>query len=113
MPARPIAQLITWGSSTGTGGSTGKATFGTGMAVAGAWYTFTGSTKAVSVKLQGGAGGSTVWRDISAASTLSTGAAGGSIMSTATTVFDKVRLNVTVNDTTGNGTLAAWVLARP
>jgi len=112
MPIRPVAQKITI-TSTSTGGSTQVARFGVGMAVASAAYTFTGTTKNKSFTLQGALGSTSVWFNLSAATTASTAAGGAVVTSTATAVFDKVRLNVTADASTGNGTLVAWVGAHP
>jgi len=67
----------------------------------------TTSTKS-SVKLQGSIGGSGVWFNLSALTTLTTGE--DSFGSTAATVFDKVRVQVT-GKTTNTGTNYAYIIA--
>lgn len=109
-PRRPTAQKITV-TSTSTGASTGVARFGTGMSAASVTHKLTGgTTKAVSFQLQGSIGESGIWTALTAATTASTG--GAVKNSTATLTFDACRLILTANDTTGNGVLTAWVLAR-
>lgn len=111
MPSRPVAQEIAAVTSTSTGAASGAVNFGTGMTAASFVLTFTGSTKAVSAQLQGSMGHSGSWFAISAATTMTTGAA-QLITSTGTMVFDKARFVLTTNATTGNGSISGHALAR-
>ncbi len=109
MPGRPVTQKITY-TSTSTGSSTGVAYFGTGMSNASAHHVISGTTKAYTFTLQGSVGASNLWTNICAATTGSTG--GTLVNSTVAMTFDKVRLNFSANDSTGNGTFTAHVSAR-
>ena len=109
-PRRPVAQKIAI-TSTSTG-TVGTAYFAEGMAALSVVHTLTGgSTKAVTITAQGSIGESAVWKQLIAATTVSTG--GAIANSTGSMVFDKARVQITTtNDTTGNGTLTCWLLAR-
>lgn len=120
-PSRPVAQGPFNIASTSTGllglGSTAGAKvayFGTGMSAATLYYKNPGSTLNIAVKMQGTIGNSAVWSDLCAATTLSTGASGGVINSTATLTFDAVRIACTANafNSTNTGNVNAWLLAR-
>jgi hypothetical protein len=110
MPIRDIAQKLTI-TSTSTG-TVGIAYFGQGKSAFSVTHKLTGgSTKAVSITAQASMGASAVWKAMLAATTASTG--GAIANSTGVATFDKVRVQITTtNDTTGNGTLTCWVLAR-
>lgn len=108
MPVRPIAQRIVL-TSTSTGASTGTALFGLAKTLATVYHQQTGSTKSIVWKAQGTVGESGMWVDLMAPTSASTQALASN--TTAGKLFDQVRLRVTVNDTTGNATLTAWVIA--
>ena len=109
-PFRPTAQKVSI-TSTATG-AVGIAYFGEGMSAFSVTHKLTGgSTKAVSITAEASLGESGVWKAMLAATTVSTG--GAIANSTGAASFDKVRVRITTtNDTTGNGTLTCWVLAR-
>ncbi len=105
MPARPVAKQV-WTGSTTTGQGTGF--FGVEQRVLSAYIT-NGTTKAFVNKLEVTVGNSTAWIEVLEEST-STGSAVVR-SSTAGVVFDKGRINVSVNDTTGDVTV--WLAAGP
>jgi len=109
-PVRPVAQKLSI-TSTSTG-TVGTAYFGEGKSAFSVSHKLTGgSTKAVTITAQGTLGESGIWKQLIAATTVSTG--GAIANSTGSMVFDAARVQITTtNDTTGNGTLTAWVLAR-
>lgn len=109
-PVRPVAQKLSI-TSTSTG-TVGTAYFGKGMSAFSVSHKLTGgSTKAVTITAQASLGESGVWKAMLAATTVSTG--GAIANSTGSATFDAVRVQITTtNDTTGNGTLTCWVLAR-
>lgn len=109
-PRRPTAQKLSI-TSTSTG-TVGVAYFGEGMSAFSIAHKLTGgSTKAMSITAQATIGESGVWKAMLAATTVSTG--GAIANSTGAATFDQVRVQITTtNDTTGNGTLTCWVLAR-
>jgi len=79
-----------------------------------AYHLVSGSTLNIVFKVQGSAGQSGVWSDLTAATTGST--AGTVYNSTATLTFDKARFQVTANawtSTSTTGLLAVTLLARP
>ena len=91
-----------------TAGSTGYASFPTGVSQAHATFNnVTTSTKDV-VKLQGGIG-EEQWFDLSAATTLSTSV--DNFGSTVTAVFDRVRFQVTSKGT-NTGTNTVYIIAK-
>ena len=107
--SRPVAHKINL-TTTATGPSTGIALFGTGMSAASYTHWQNGSTKDVTFALQGSLGDSGVWAALTGTVAASTvGAAGNS---TATLTFDKARINLVANASTGNLDLAFWILAR-
>jgi len=101
MPARPVARRV-WNGSTSTG--VGTAFFGTGFRHVSA-YISNGSTKSFVSRIEVTVGNSTVWAQALDTST-STGA-NCVRTSTAGMVFDKARLRVTGNATTGS--VKAWL----
>ena len=102
-------QKVTWVTNTTNDTSPAYADFPTACSSAYASFdNVTTSTKSV-VKLQGSIGGSGIWFDLSAATTLST--ASVSFGSTATGVFDRVRVLVS-GKTTMASTNAAWIIAK-
>ena len=68
----------------------------------------TTSTK-IAIRIQGSVGGSGLWSDISAVSTLTTGITG--VCSTAAAVFDRVRVNRTAKSTS-TGTNTVWIIGK-
>jgi hypothetical protein len=104
MPGRPVAQRV-WNNSTGTGTSD-WAYFGTGYRVVSTYVTST-STEEVIYTVEASAGASTNVTAIKAAVT-STGDTHS--ISTASAVFDKARINVSANATTGDA-LQIWLIA--
>lgn len=109
-PRRPTAQKLA--ITTTSTGLVGTAYFGVGMSAFSVAHKLTGgSTKAVSITAQAGIYDSGVWKAMLAATTVSTG--GALANSTGAATFDAVQVRITTtNDTTGNGTLTCWVLAR-
>jgi len=101
-------QVVTY-DSTGTGASTGYASFPTGVSQA--YVSVDNPTTSVVqvAKLQASVGGSGNWFDISAGQTLSTTVT--TWPSTVTAVFDRVRINVTT-PTTNTGTHSAYIIAK-
>ena len=101
MPKRPIAKKV-WTGSTSTG--IGTAFFGTGFRHVSA-YISNASTKAFVSKIEVTVGRSTVW----AQALDSTTSTGTNLVRTSTAgmVFDKARLNVSENATTG--VVTAWL----
>ena len=109
-PRRPVAQMFSI-TSTATG-LVGTAYFAEGMSAFSVFSRLTGgSTKAVTITGHAGIGQAGIYKAMMAASTVTTG--GGFNNSTGALTFDKVQVRITTtNDTTGNGTLTCWVLAR-
>ena len=108
-PIRPVAQKLSI-TSTSTG-LVGTASFGVGMSAFSVAHKLTGSTKAVSITAQAGMAQAGIYKAMLAATTVSTG--GAIANSTGAATFDAVQVRITTtNDTTGNGTLTCWVLAR-
>ena len=103
MPARDVAQRV-WNGTTTTG--SGTAHFGTGQQYLTA-YISNPSTKQFVNKVEVSVGGSTAWIEVLAASS-STGSA-VSRTSTGGIIFDKARVVVTTNATTG--VADAWLIA--
>lgn len=112
MPSRPVAQKV-WDGSTSTG--TGAvAHFGEGCSRGTATILVTNaSTKGVAGNLQMSMGGSTGWINVVALTTSnSTGtvmdgpSTGGLGASSTSISFDKLRVNLSTNNTTG--TLDIW-----
>jgi hypothetical protein len=66
-----------------------------------------GSTKTIAWKMQGSLSG-VHWADLNAAATTSTGTA--AVLSTASGLFNRVRIVVTANNTTGD-TVTKWAVA--
>lgn len=100
---------LTFAANT-TGASTAYAGFPTGCGSAYATFNNVTTSTKCAVKLQGSIGGSGTWFDISAVTTLTTGE--DSFGSTATVVFDRVRVLKT-GKSTSTGTNYAHVIARP
>ena len=110
---RPVAQRIQWASSA-TGQSTGYAQFGEGMGIATVRVNHP-STKIIGWNAEvmlGPIASNTgaPWQTIISAS--SSTADGVKNTTSTGIVFDKVRINITSNETTGNVTTTWWVLAR-
>lgn len=104
MTARPVAQRV-WDGSTSTGTGT-QAQFGVGHTVATALIS-NGSTEGVAGDVQGSLGGSTSWFSLIALTTGASTGANVAVTSTAGQVFDKARVNLSTNNTTGD--LTIWV----
>ena len=96
---RPVAQKV-WNGSTSTGISD-WAVFGTGMRFVTAWIAH-GTTEAITASVEVTAGAST-----SEAAVLASAASTGDTQRTSTggIVFDKARINVSANGTTGDLTV--------
>lgn len=109
--SRPVAGDF-YTTSTGTG-VIGTAQFGTGMSAASAISYSTLTTQNVAFQMQAAIGDSTKWFNLNAAATTASTAAAGTLTnSTVAMTFDKIRINVTANASTGNGRLDVHVLAR-
>lgn len=104
MPSRPVAQRV-WNGSTSTGNSTANGFFGDGKRFLSAWVTQT-STGDFTYTAQVTAGGSTHWETVITVSSTNTVDA---VQTSTGPVFDKARINVTANATTG-GT-QVWLAA--
>ena len=98
MPARPVAQAITYTTSTG---QFGPAYFGTGHMTGGIQFTNT-STLAGKGTVQYSLSRSKVWVDLITLTSASTRAI--TKYATSTGVFDRLRVNLTDNELSATGT---------
>lgn len=106
--ARNRPRKLTFAANT-TGASTGYAAFPTGIGTVYASFDNVTTSTKCAVKLQGSIGGSGVWFDLSAVTTLSTG--NDSFGSTASAVFDRVRVLKT-SKSTQSGTNSAYIIGK-
>lgn len=101
MPSRPVAQEITLSTSTGVSGS---ALFGEGRRFAQlSWNN--DSTRSIKGDVEGSNGRSGAWSSVIALTTSNTTGASLNLMSTGGMVFDKLRLNLSANETTAANTI--------
>ena len=98
MPTRPVAQAITYTTSTG---NFGPAYFGTGHMTGGIQFT-NASTLSGKGTVQYSLGGSGVWVDLITLTSASTGSI--TMYATSTGVFDRLRVNLTDNEYSSTGT---------
>lgn len=109
---RPHAASITHACATGTDASTDFIMYGTGYDTFGVATVMAGTTKDVTVALQGTIGDSTSWTALMAGDVATTGA-WAMVNTTAGLVVDRVRLGLTGNDSTSTGTsVTAWVVPK-
>lgn len=109
MPIRPVAQAITFTTSTGT---FGPAYFGT-LQMRAAIEFVNASTKSVKGSLQRSLGASGLWTEVIALTTTNT-TGNVQLVSTSTGAFDKLRVLVTDNELTSTSpNYVAWLGAGP
>ena len=107
---RPHAASIAFACATGTGASTDFIMYGTGYQKFGVSSVMSGTTKDVTFVVQGGIGSSTSWTNLMAGD-IATTAAWALVNTTIVQVVDRVRLNVTANDSTNTATtVTAWIV---